>query len=115
MIRAGKMVSVYGPRTDPDDDQEALYLLVLGPPQREKPIRIMGRHPVPQKTRGRSDNSLSAVDVLQVHRLHPVAEGILANFRPELTENANPLRLARCHRVGRIFFNCLRHPSTPHL
>ena len=113
IIPAGEMIAVRRPRRHADNDREAPYLLVLRPPQREKPIRIMGRHPVAQKTRGRRDDRLSAVDVLQVDRLQPVAEGVLANFRPELTENLNPLRLARCHRIGRIFFNCLRHPLPP--
>src|SRR5260370_30749293 len=76
-------------------------------------MRIMGRQPVGQKTRGCRNDGLSVADTLQVHRLQPVAEGVLANFRPELTENPNPLRLACCRRVGRIFLNCLRHPSTP--
>src|ERR1700747_2029243 len=102
------MIAVYRPRRHADDDRQALYLLVLRPPQREKPIRIMGRYPVAQKTRGSSDDGLSAIDGLQVHRLQPIAECVLANLCPELTENAKPLRLARGHCVGRIFLNCLR-------
>src|SRR6478672_9929635 len=107
------MISVYRPRRCADDNQEALYCLILGSPQREKPICVMGRHPVAQKPCGCRDDSLSTVNLLQVHRLQPVAKGVLANFRPELTENPNPLRLACCRRVGRILLNCLRHPPPP--
>src|ERR1700730_15612502 len=114
IVRAGEMISVYRPRRCADDNQEALDCLILGSPQREKPICVMGRHPVAQKPCGGRDDSLSTVDLLQLHRLQPLAEGVLATFRPQLTENPNPLRLACCRRVGCTFLlNCLRHPSTP--
>src|SRR5260370_12774100 len=52
IIRAGEMIAIYRPRRHSHDDPEALYLLLLRPPQRAKPVRIMGPHPLAHKAPG---------------------------------------------------------------
>src|SRR5215471_8358523 len=73
----------------------------------------MRRHPIAQKACGRCDDLLAAADLLQVDRLQPVTEGVLADFRSKLAQHSNKLRRAPHRRISTIVLNRLRHPLPP--
>ena len=83
-----------------DDHLDGADLRILRAPQRLQAIGIVGRHPVAHEARRHRHAQVRPALAGQIERLQPGPEGRLAEFRPQPTAHARPLRVQHANRCS---------------
>src|SRR5207248_6376731 len=90
------------------------HSLVLGAPQSEQAVGIMGCHPVAQKPCRDRDDAFAAIDAVQPHRSQPRAISGLPDLVLKPSYDPRPFAgLGENGVLNLIAPSCFRHPRSP--
>lgn len=115
LFAAGGMTRSVGVLRSPADNyRDAGHQVVFHPPKRQQAIGVVGGYPIAQKTRRRSDCCLAVIDALQVDRLKPITECLVADLNLKVRDYPRPFALPCAdHAVAIPLPTCFSHHSIP--